>query len=181
LLYSRETGCKLETTVGLRLLGRVALSQEKLEKAAKYCQRSHTLLENMGDNPERFLLLRDWGLVKLCQGDITGSITFIRESLIGLEALNFRVDIPECLEVLARAYTAQGRFQTAAQLAGVAASLPASLGTPLPPILSYGYDQVVAGIRVALGDEQFLTAWEIGQDTGTERAISYTLEENPLN
>jgi hypothetical protein len=52
----------------------------------------------------------------------------------------------------------------------------------MPPVTSDGrrtFDESVAAVRPALGDQAFATAWAEGRAMTLEQAVAYALEEQP--
>lgn len=67
-----------------------------------------------------------------------------------------------CLEGLARSFSAQGQHERAARLFATAARLRQTIGHPVSPADRQSYDDEVAHVRAALGEDRFSLAWLAG-------------------
>ena len=88
-----------------------------------------------------------------------------------------RENIGDGLEGLAGTVWGLGHPAQAAHLFGAAAAGRAALGIARPPTDQAAYDQRVAAVRAALGEEEFARAWAEGQAMTLEQAIASALED----
>jgi DNA-binding NarL/FixJ family response regulator len=79
-------------------------------------------------------------------------------------------DILECLAALAGQ---AGSHREAARLCGAAHAIRQRIGEVRYKVWDAGYEASVAGLRDALGDQDFDSAWAEGAALSTEEAIAY--------
>jgi hypothetical protein len=66
---------------------------------------------------------------------------------------------------------AQGEGAWAARLWGAAESVRELVSSPLPLVLRAGYEQVIATVRMQLGEKRFATAWAQGRAMTPEQVL----------
>jgi hypothetical protein len=86
--------------------------------------------------------------------------------------LGDRQGLVEALEGLAVAY---GPAPEAARLFGAAQALRVGLGAERPMVEQPDYEQTLAAVRRALGDEQFEAAWRAGQALPLQQVVGHAL------
>ncbi len=82
------------------------------------------------------------------------------------------------LELLARLYRRQGRFERAACILASAAVLRERSGVPFTAIDGFEIDDEVDAVRDALPDDTFHAAWTRGTAMTMDDAIEYALQED---
>jgi hypothetical protein len=98
------------------------------------------------------------------------------QSLTLFHALDDSYGAARCLDGLASVACALNAHGRAARLAGAAAALRESLGTPLPPIDRVVVEHDMARARAQLGDAAFAAAWAAGMALPVHQAISEALD-----
>jgi tetratricopeptide (TPR) repeat protein len=102
---------------------------------------------------------------------------FYGESLRLAQRAGLKPDIAPCLEGLARVAAMQGRMERAARLCGAAATLREDSGWPLSPATRAEQERTVGASRRALGEGEFASVWDEGQEMTPEQAATYALED----
>jgi len=69
-------------------------------------------------------------------------------------------------------------MRRAAVLFGTTEALREAIEAPPPPFIRDHYDQLVAELRSALGEEDFKKAWDQGRTMSLEQAIASALLKN---
>jgi tetratricopeptide (TPR) repeat protein len=117
-------------------------------------------------------VLVNMGHIACAQGDTRRATTLLHESLRLAWQTRTARKIADSLEGLAEVAWAERRADTAAHLYGAAAALRDRAGAPIWPDECSTYDQSVAAVRTALGEEAFAVAWEAGRTTPLECVIA---------
>lgn len=100
-----------------------------------------------------------------------------RESLQRLSAFGSPTYIAWCLEGCAALLSAQGGAASAARLCAAAASLRERADTPLPDGERYAFEQVLAEVKISLGQPAFSREWALGAGLSQDEAIAFALLE----
>jgi predicted ATPase/DNA-binding XRE family transcriptional regulator len=115
--------------------------------------------------------LTNLAFVYLARGDRDPARTLFAESLrFGQEHAD-RFNPPACLRGLAAIAAAEGNPARAVRLLAATEALIASTGAARWPAERLGGDMDTASLRLALGDEAFMAAWEAGQRLSLDLAI----------
>lgn len=158
------------TSLQLGLLGRLYLEQGDLEAARHFLEnslRSGRQVEM--DSIEQALSLA-W--LSFLQGDVVAARRLYQESLRLLFKCHcFKELIAAGLEALAALEGDQGRSYLAAQLLGAAERLRESIGVPVYPVHHAGYERTTTLARAALGEWDFLIAWNEGRSMTPQQAL----------
>jgi hypothetical protein len=119
-----------------------------------------------------------YGLAKVtsAQGDQAQAYGFYAESLVLRRDLGDRAGIAACLEGIATVVEISGRSRQAARLLGAAQALRDAIGASLSPIDLSHCEQVIATVRVSLGERAFASAWVEGQTMSQEQVVAYALD-----
>jgi tetratricopeptide (TPR) repeat protein len=169
----------------LETVGLVARVQGDSARAATLFEESLALRRELADARGIAASLYNLGLVAYDQGHYASSVALYLESLAMDRELGDRLGMAFCLEGLAQVASALGHagesVERAAHLFSAAAALRGRIGAPIPSHERTHYDRQVAGVRTALGDTAFGSAWAEGQAMTLEQAISAALhvEMNP--
>jgi len=110
--------------------------------------------------------------VAIVQEDDVIAYTLYKEGLAIAMEMKRKALIASCLEGVARVSTSQGKFVWATQLWGLAETLRAAVGVPIPPIDRADYERSVANACAQLGEKVFATAWAQGQSMTPEQALA---------
>ena len=98
------------------------------------------------------------------------------QSLQLTHAIGVRIGMMISVEWLGRTAAAIGNKRRAAVLLGAAQALREILGVQIPPSESGNHKRIVTGLREALGDPAWTTAWSEGQMLPLEEAVAFALE-----
>lgn len=177
LALMRALGDRRGIAVVQTNLGIVVYFQHDLEWATDTFSQALAFARQVGDRDLIATNLANLAGVALRQGNIVPSEELGREAL----ALYWELGDPRrCavgLEGLASSAGMLGHGERAARLLGAAAALREALGAPLPPHEWADIEQMVAAARVALGKEQWATAFAAGQALSLKEAIVVALGE----
>jgi len=172
----RELGDKPGLAYALNNLGDVARDQRALERATVLYEESLALFNDQGDQAGIALVCKNRGDVARLKGDIVEATRHYQESMARYQTVGHTLGMAECLEGLAHLAGMRHRWEHTAREFAVAATIRATVGTPLPPADRAAYDDVMALARAALGEEAFAVAWEAGRNLPQEAAITGALE-----
>jgi hypothetical protein len=79
------------------------------------------------------------------------------------------------LEEMAHVAVAEGRVTLAARLCGAVSTWRREVGVPMQPCRRATYEDTLAGVRLALGDDAFAAAWAGGEALLLAEAIAEAL------
>jgi hypothetical protein len=120
-------------------------------------------------------ILTTLGHIALGRGDQAHAVALHRQSLTIYRDTGVPIGSMAGLEGMALALGAQGQMAQAARLLGAAGAARERFSMPLPPPDRAVYDQSLAAIRGALGEEAWAAAWEAGRATALAAAIAQVL------
>jgi predicted ATPase/class 3 adenylate cyclase/DNA-binding CsgD family transcriptional regulator len=95
------------------------------------------------------------------------------DALAGSAGVEAYLGVPDILEILAGLAGDAGSHSEAARLFGAADRIRQRTGEVRFKIHQAGYDASVSGLREALGEKEFESAWAEGAALSTEEAIAY--------
>lgn len=98
----------------------------------------------------------------MLEGKLDDANRLMRQALRIRSGRNLRSGIALSLEGLAHVSLAAGRHERAARFLGAAAALRSQIGVPVPAIDLAAIKDATSRIRVALGDEAFVSAHTTG-------------------
>ncbi|MGH3697476.1 MAG: LuxR C-terminal-related transcriptional regulator [Pseudonocardiaceae bacterium] len=113
------------------------------------------------------------GRLALAAGEAAGAERYVHDALGRLEAKDFALDIPECLDILATVAATQESFEEAARLLGASAAGRKWLGIvrfPPEPQFWAGIEHIT---RKALGPDGYDAAFTAGAALGIDEAVAY--------
>src|SRR5262249_585963 len=99
------------------------------------------------------------GLIQRTQGDIKSAQANLSDALRLAEVIGPRLMVAVALEGMAGVMAQAGQATLAVQLASVAASLRAEMGTPVRPIDQPYLERTLETARLELGEDDFATLW----------------------
>lgn len=178
----RELGDKTLTARTLAYLGRAcALQGESIRARALFKEALATFQEK---EAQRDIALSLFFLanVAVAQKDYVAARPLYEESLTIFKEVNYRggVDIPCCLEGLARAVVGQGQPAWAARLAGAAEILRETIGVRLLPVEQPVYEKLILAIRTQLGKQVFVAMWAEGRAMTLEQVLAPQGQESVM-
>jgi predicted ATPase/DNA-binding SARP family transcriptional activator len=161
LTMSRELGYVEDIAWSLLSLGATARYQGAPGRAVALLAESRSLSERIGFREGLAWSLEQQGALALGRGD-PAAADLLRRSLRIHRELQDRWRVTNVLEDFAALALSRGGAATAARLLAAAQALRALIGTVIPPCESPLHDETLAGVRAALGDDAFATAWQQG-------------------
>lgn len=111
--------------------------------------------------------------VALAQGDHGQAECDAYAALAQCAALKGYVGLPDILECLAAQAAPTGRNREAARLCGAAQAARQRMGAVRFKVDDAGYQESIAALRGALGDDAFDEAWTAGTQLSIDEAIAY--------
>lgn len=177
LAHARELGDSEDSVNALNELGRIALYQGEFAQATRYLTQSFTLAQELGYPPRLALNLTYQGDLALAQADFAQAQQCYGQSLQIAHQQMEQLDLATGLEKLAGVASAQTNAGRAIRLLGAAASLRARIGVPLPIRDQPGYQQIMATVRIQLGETIYDTAYATGWAMTTDQAVAFALAQ----
>src|SRR5262249_16294270 len=152
-------------------LGDFARYQGHLDEARARYEESLALQRSVGDTWGMALSLAELGMVARDEGNYPLASEFALASLTLLREQRIPYFVPEGLDLLAAAASAQGRAKRAARLLGAAEALREALGAPLPPPDREPYDRHLTRVRSMLDAGAFAASWAAGRSLEAGAAV----------
>src|SRR5579875_122995 len=150
------------------LLGQILLIEGEDATAGVMLEESLIALKTIGDRSGIAEVLLNLARLAAYQGDSQTALARCTESWNLLQTIDSKELSAACLEIYGE-IVAHSRPQLAAQLWGTAATLRASILSPMPPIYRASYLTAVAAVRNHLGQEAFQSAWSEGHGMPLEQ------------
>jgi predicted ATPase len=172
LAIARDLGDVWSIATVLDNLGEVVRERGDHEQAIALYEESLALRRRLGDTWGVADSVSALGLMARQQGNCERAALLYKESLTLYRKAGDRWRCAVCLEGLAGIAHIQGQLRQAARLFGAASALRGTIGHPVPPADRPAYDRDVEAVRMALGQEAFVAAWEEGEATPLERISS---------
>jgi predicted ATPase len=157
-----EMGERMASGFCLCGLGSIARYRGTLEPARENCDRAVAIARELGAEDLRATGLAILGEVAMLEGKLDDANRLMRQALRIRSGRNLRSGIALSLEGLAHVSLAAGRHERAARFLGAAAALRSQIGVPVPAIDLAAIKDATSRIRVALGDEAFVSAHTTG-------------------
>jgi hypothetical protein len=126
------------------------------------------------------LALADLGNLACDRADFEAAHSLYRESLRTFQELDYKRGVAQLLESFARVAADQGQTRRALGLAGAAAALRHSLGTPLRPSEQAKLEASLETARQKLSDSECAAAWVDGWARPLEEAVEIALTSAPV-
>ena len=177
LALAREAGDPGEVAESLGCLGEAAYHLGDLEGAAWRLEESSAIARAAGRTDVEAWQLGGLANVARRRGDLAHATRLQRRALAMETALGDRRQIAISLEHLGQIYASAGRGEPAARLLGAAMALRELIGAPQPVPERSDTEQTVAGLRAALGEPLWATAFQAGRSRPLEQAIAEGLDE----
>jgi non-specific serine/threonine protein kinase len=176
LALIRKLGYRVQIAYMLIGLGKIAKDQGDYGRAWVFFNESLELRRLTGTRHQIAISLAYLGLVALEQGEHGQAEALLRQSLALQSELGARLRMADCLEGLAALAGTQGRQHEAAWLLGTAAVLREAYYVSLSPSERAARDRTIAGVRAALGEAAYASAWADGRALPLEDAVALALE-----
>jgi adenylate cyclase len=158
----------------LNNLGELALLQQAYLEARNYLEEAVTALREIGDKWSLGMSLLNLGNALRDQENFTAAYPLYQESLQINRELGDRWMLAYSLENFGVLLALQGDAARALHLAGAAAALRETLGTPLSPAEKSQLDNALEPAHQALGAAA-PSVWEVGRALTLEQAIDEAL------
>ena len=172
----RELGDPSAAATVLNNLGVNADDRGDYARARALYEEALAQQREAGDIQAIAIYLGNLGEVARDQGDHAAAAVYYREGLTIWAALKDRWNTTSTLDGVAMLALDRGQPERAARLFGAAVALRETVGAPLAANERADQERYVALVRVALGDEPFMVAWEAGRALTLEGAIAEALE-----
>ena len=178
LAIMRDLGNVRGTVNVLNNLGALAHAQDDFESAKVLFEESLAAARRVGFREGIALAVGSLGGLAAVQGNHTVARTLLRESLEIRRELGSKTGIADSLEDFAAAVAAAGGSRDVARILGAAERLREEIGSPLPTSELLRYEQLVAAVHDAIGDEAaFDRAWRDGRAMPLDQAIELALAQ----
>jgi predicted ATPase len=172
----REIG---DATAAARVLnkkGDVARDQGDIAEARRLYEQSLETFREFGDRWGTALALTDLGNLARERRDFPSARSLYRDSLRIFHELDYKRGVAQILENLACAVADQGEARRALALAGSAAALRHSLGTPLGSSEQAKLEASLESARKRLAGSEGASAWMEGWTTPLEKTVEAALD-----
>jgi len=182
LTFCRQSGDLRQISSALAGLGELALRRDQYERAHDLLNESLDISQRAGEKWGLAIALGSLGWAALRQRNFKEMRKWLSESLTVRIDTGDKGGIAWCLEKLAEASGLEGQPDKAVSIFGAAAALRAPMGSVMDAADQPDYERILSGLRTALGEEAFATAWADGQAMVLEVAVDYALSEpqNPI-
>jgi predicted ATPase/DNA-binding CsgD family transcriptional regulator len=177
LSSAKQTGDKTSLAFAYSGLGEVAVRQGEHEHATSLLEKSLTLNHERGDKWGIGTNLGSLGWVALRLNDYRKMRSFLSESLSIRMEIGDKGGTAWCLEKLAEADFLNGQLQESANIFGCAAALRSQIGSVIDPADQPEYQRIITGLKTALGEKTFDSAWAYGTAMPLEAVINLALSE----
>lgn len=157
-------------------LGRVMKDRGNYERAGTLYEESLTLRRQIEDTFGIAESLGRLAELRRLQQEPEQAAARYKESLRLRRDLGDKGGLVECLEGLAYLAWNEDQLLRATRLFGAAEALRAAIGGARPPRSQAAYDDVIAFLRVDLGEEDFSRAWDDGHAMTLDQAVAYACE-----
>jgi tetratricopeptide (TPR) repeat protein len=154
----------------------VVAEQRDYAGAGTLLEESLAFVRELGDKGSIAALLTNLGTVASHNGDHVRARAFFDESLALRRDLVDRRGMIEVWEAMALVAGAQDQPRRGILLWSLADAARAAIGSPRPPNQRGQYEQAIAALRQALGEEAYTAAWNAGKAMALEEAIAFALE-----
>lgn len=163
----------------LAYLGSVAYLDGDRDLAREQLEESLLLMEGKEHELWQAQALDTTGDIMLDEGDPGGALDCYRQSFRIRLVIGAMSNWIQSLECMARHAVVVQQPERALQLAGAAAQLRRSSGTPLKPIERGRFEQCVADAESQMSREAARDAWERGWALSVDEAVCLALQESP--
>jgi predicted ATPase/DNA-binding SARP family transcriptional activator len=172
LANARKLGDRKLIGGALTNLGTVLQNTGDTDRAAELHAEALTLAEQVGDRRLASVALTNLGLAALARKDYPAARSFHARSLEHAQAIGERRSIAECLEEMAGVDAAAGLAGRAGVLFGASQALREAIGSPVLGPDLVRFQQSLAAVREALGEEEFSAAERRGRELSEADAIA---------
>jgi tetratricopeptide (TPR) repeat protein len=165
----KEVGNRRLVAYARNLLGQILFMMDELSRAHSMLEASIGSFRVLKERSAIAEVLISFGRLAMLERDTESAQASYQESWDLLRTLRATELSISCLEGYAEALVAQAAPAKAVQLWATAATVRATIMSPMPPIYRPSYIQAVATARQLLGDAAFQSAWAEGHKTPLEQ------------
>ena len=159
----RRLGRRLELAIDLYSLAWIARLRGELARAETYLEESHAIFRELEDVRGQAGTLAGLVQVALDRGDLGRARSMLVTATELYASIRFVAGLLDLLELYAMVFERQEEPEAAARLWGARNTLGGEVGREADhPLELAAHDEAVARVRLALGDEAFERAWELG-------------------
>ena len=176
LAQARELGDQRAIAILVDNLGVMAAYLDDHDTALVQLEEGLRIMRTLGDPTRVANSLANLGMLALYRGDVAGAAGHFGESLAIVEAMDAPKCLVECLEGFACIAARRGHAERALRLAGAAAGIRESIGTPQPPWSRRIEEGWFAEARRAVGPAAG-RAWSEGLRLAAPAAAALAREE----
>jgi predicted ATPase/DNA-binding SARP family transcriptional activator len=173
-LASRMGGAR-EIAYALNNLGDVSFRLGRLDAARDYFERGLALFREQADPLCIALSLLGLAHIARATGDASQATHLYAESLVLCGPSDNMRDAISNLEGIAGVLLDLGRYESATVLFAAASITRERLTLPSPPADRPRLIEALAAVRVALGEQAYLTSWAFGRAMSPEESAEYAL------
>ena len=153
-------------------LGNALIYLGEHEAAETMLTREIALNQQAGIKEWEAAAVYNLGRVALARADYEVARAYFTDSLEICRDLDFRMGLLFAILGLSMLAATQRQNERAARLLGAHDALNERLGSCLPPVDQPDYDRHSAALRVALGEEAFTAAYEVGRALDWQEAVA---------
>lgn len=177
LKINRAAGKQDWEAANLNNLGRLAQEQKDYNLARSLFTQSLAIRRQLDEPRSIAISLQSSATLALEQERLEEAEALLTECLTSSRELGDKRLIAYAVEGMARLTLKQRHASVSARLHAAAEALLENLGAPMPEANRQEWEQDLAKLRLALGEEGFLLAWEAGTMMDWEQAVQYALEQ----
>jgi non-specific serine/threonine protein kinase len=168
----------LELAIDLYSLAWIARLRGELTRAETYLEESHTIFRELEDVRGQAGTLAGLVQVALDRGDLGRARSMLVTATELYASIRFVAGLLDLLELYAMVFERQEEPEPAAALWAARNTLGGEVGREADhPLELAAHDEAVARVRLALGDEAFERAWQIGTPMTLDEAVAFALEQ----
>ncbi|MBV9647302.1 MAG: tetratricopeptide repeat protein [Candidatus Eremiobacteraeota bacterium] len=166
----RRLGRKPGLAHALLKAGFVATERKELDHAQAIFEESLRIQRDLGDRHGSAYSLGNLGIVAYKRGDTERAVALYRETLDIFAKADNKSALAKALEDTALAI-ARSDPERGVRILAAADTLRQTIGAPRFPAEKADYEEELAGLRRAVGNDTFETEWRIGALMSQERAL----------
>ena len=177
LALYRALDIKRGVADALQSLGWIAFAQGDYPTAHTHYEEALVMHQELGNQKAVASLLISVADLAFHEGLLDRALRVYKESLALHHRMGIKDGLSRGLRGLGRIAAIQKRFERAVRLCGAAAALREASGVQLAAMDRADYEEQVATVRTALGQEAFTKLWDHGRAMTLEEAVAYALKE----
>ena len=177
LKLGRESDDKYVKSIALTSLGITLFRQGKFRESDSHYQESLSLNSEIGDKVGLSLIHCYLGLLALAQNQPNEARAEFVEGLTIAHQSAINTYIVYNLIGLADLFNREGQRSHSATLLAAANGIAGSIGLKIEPEIQEPYDKVLAEVRKTLAEEDFQSAWGVGEKMDIEHAVKFATEK----